>query len=317
MADTSPDSRVVSMLDRRRELKRQRQSHFWKATWRTTATLGFTLGLGWLFNKPGWQITKASQVSISGNTQISSQALETFLPLAFPTSLLRAKPGEIKTMLEQNTHADQVLVNRQLFPPRILVRIQERPPVALTTCPNCLLVVQNPSVPAQPITIGPSDLWLMDDRGIPLPYESYPKLGQSSKAPDLMVTGYLKPLDARQAKVVSLKNIAGHPTLVNVDPILQNGWKSVYGPIHSSPVKIQQIDWQNPSNLTLKTDLGTVQMGPMGSPISEQLIALDRMRALPQTVDPKNIKFINLENPKNPIVELNTVPSPPKEQVVP
>jgi cell division protein FtsQ len=317
MADSSSDTRVVSMLDRRRELKRQRQSQLWKATWRTTATLGFALGLGWLFNKPGWQITKASQVTISGNTQVSTQALETFLPLTFPTSLLRVKPGEIKTMLEQNTHADQVLVNRQLFPPRILVHIQERPIAAITTCLNCLLVAPNLNSPTQPITIGPSDLWLIDNRGIPLPYESYPKLGRTSKAPDLIVTGYLKPLDPKQAKAVSLKNIVGQPTLVALDPNLQNAWKSVYGPIHSSPVKIQQIDWQKPNNLNLKTELGVVQMGPIGSNISEQLLALDRMRALPQTVDSSNIKFINLENPKSPIIELNAAPSPPKPQTNP
>jgi cell division protein FtsQ len=310
MADTPSDSQVVSMSDRRRQLKRQRQSKIWKSTWRTTATLGFALGLGWLFREPGWQITKASQVAIAGNTQVSTQTLETFLPLTFPTSLLRAEPGTIKTMLERNTHADRVSVNRQLFPPRILVQIQERPPVAITPCPNCLLVVQNPAS-SQPITIGPSDLWLIDDRGIPLPYGSYPKLGRTSKAPDLTVTGYLKPLDARQAKAVSLKNTPGQPTLVAVDSDLQKAWTSVYDPIRRSPVKIQQIDWQKPANLNLKTELGTVQMGLVGSNISEQLLALDRMRALPQTVDPKNIKFINLENSKNPIIELNTVPAPP------
>jgi cell division protein FtsQ len=316
MADTPSDTQVISMSDRRRELKRQRQSKLWKATWRTTATLGFTLGLGLLFNKPGWQITKASQVAIAGNTQISTQTLETFLPLTFPTSLLRAQPSTIKTMLEHNTHADRVSVNRQLFPPRILVQIQERPPVALTTCPNCLLVVQNPAS-SQPITVGPSDLWLIDDRGIPLPYGSYPKLGRTSKAPDLTVTGYLKPLDARQAKAVSLKNTPGQPTLVALDANLQKAWTSVYLPIRRSPVKIQQVDWQKPANLNLKTELGTVQMGPVGSNISEQLLALDRMRALPQTVDSKNIKFINLENLKNPVIELNTVPAPPNPQASP
>jgi cell division protein FtsQ len=316
MADTPSDTQVISMSDRRRELKRQRQAKFWKATWRTTATLGITIGLGLLFNKPGWQITKASQVSIVGNTQISTQTLETFLPVTFPTSLLRAQPGTIKTMLERNTHADRVSVNRQLFPPRIRVQIQERPPVAIATCPNCLLVVQNPAS-SQPITIGPSDLWLIDDRGIPLPYGSYPKLGRTSKAPDLSVTGYFKPLDARQAKAVSLKNTPGQPTLVALDADLQKAWTSVYLPIWRSPVKIQQIDWQKPANLNLKTELGTVQMGPASAKISDQLSALDRMRALPQTVDAKNIKFINLENFKNPVIELNTVPAPPTPQANP
>lgn len=314
-AGTYSDTRVVSMIDRRKQLKRQRRSQFLKKTWRTTAILSLTLGLGWLFNKPGWQIKKASQVEISGNSQLSTQTLETFLPLAFPTSLLRVRPADIKTMLEQNTHADEVLVYRQLFPPRIIVRIQERPPVALTTCPNCLLVSQR-SASAQPITIGPADQWLIDDRGIALPSASYPKLGQTLKAPDLVLSGYLKPLDAQRAKAISLKNVAGQPTptLVALDSGTQNEWQALYSPLRSSPVKIQQVDWQKNNNLNLKTELGMVQFGLFSARFSEQLKALDRMRALPQTVDAKNIKFINLENPKNPVVELNKVPPPPKLQ---
>lgn len=315
MGDTYSDTRVVSMLDRRKQLKRQRRNLFWKKTWRTTAILGFALGLGWLFNKPGWQIKQASQVDISGNSQLSIQTIETFLPLTFPTSLLRVRPTDIKTMLEQYTHADEVLVYRQLFPPRIVVRIQERPPVALTACSNCILVSQN-SVFSQPITIGPADQWLIDDRGIVLPYTSYPKLGQTSKAPDLILSGYLRPLEAKRAKAISLKNFAGQPTptLVSLDASTQKEWQALYSPIRSSPVKIQEVDWQNSNRLSLKTELGLVQVGPFSNRFSEQLKALDQMRALPQTVDAKKIKLINLENPKNPIVELNTVPPTPKLQ---
>jgi cell division protein FtsQ len=322
MADTYSDTRVVSMLDRRRQLKRQRRTQFLKKTWRTTAILGLTLGLGWLFNEPGWQIKKASQVEISGNNQLSTQTIETFLPLTFPTSLLRVRPADIKTMLEQNTHADQILVYRQLFPPRIIVKIQERPPVALTNCPNCLLVSQNLGS-AQPITIGPADQWLIDDRGIALPYTSYPKLGQTRTAPDLVLSGYLKPLDAQRAKAISLKNVANQPksilksTLVELDSNTQNEWQALYSPLRSSPVKIQQVDWQKNKALNLKTELGLVQLGPFSSKFSEQLKALDQMRALPQTVEAKNIKFINLENLKNPVVELNKVPQPPTIQEKP
>lgn len=298
------------MLDRRRQLKRQRRSQFWKAAWRTSALLSLTLGLGWFFDRPEWQIQKANQVEILGNSQLSTQSLETFLPLTFPTSLLRVKPAEIKTMLEQNTHADRVSVYRQLFPSRIVVQIQERPPVAIVPCPNCLLVAKNPTSP-QPITLGPANVWLIDERGIPLPSESYPKLGQTSKVPDLTVTSYLKPLDAQQTKAISLKNIPGQPTLVSVDPSIQKEWQALFLPLRRSPVKIQDINWQNPHNLSLKTDLGLVQIGPFSPKILEQLKALDQMRALPQTVDAKKIKLINLENPKNPVVELTTVPLPP------
>jgi cell division protein FtsQ len=315
MADTYSDNRVVS-IDRRKQLKRQRRSQFWKATWRTSAIFSLALGLGWLFKSPGWQVQKASQIKIVGNRQLSTQALETFVPLTFPTSLLRVKPIEIKTMLEQNTHIDQVSVRRQLFPPRIVVQIRERPPVAITTCPSCLLVAKN-SAAAQPITLGPADLWLLDDQGIPLPLESYPKLGQTTKSPELIVSGYLRPLTPQQAKAVSLKNIPGQPTLVTLDPSRQKEWQNLFAPLRSSPVKIQEIDWQNPSNLSLKTELGVVQIGPSSSKILEQLGALDRMRALNQIVDAKKIKLIHLEDPKNPSLEVNPVSSSPQPKANP
>lgn len=308
MADTYSDNRVVS-IDRRKQLKRQRRAQFWKATWRTSAILSVVLGLGWLFKSPGWQVQKASQIKILGNKQLSTQVLETFLPLTFPTSLLRVKPIEIETMLEQNTHVDRVLVRRQLFPPRIVIQIHERPPVAIATCLSCVLVTKQ-SAAAQSITLGPADLWLLDDRGIPLPLESYPTLGQTNKAPEFVVSSYFKPLTPQQAKAISLKNISGSPNLVALDPTRQKEWQNLFAPLRSSPVKIQELDWQNPNNLSLKTELGIVQIGASTAKISEQLGALDRMRALHQTVDPKKIKFINLEDPKNPALEVNLAPSP-------
>ncbi|WP_404786006.1 cell division protein FtsQ/DivIB [Altericista sp. CCNU0014] len=315
MADTYSDNRVVS-IDRRKQLKRQRRSQFWQATWRTSTILGCTLGLGWLFKSPGWQVQKANQIKVLGNRHLTTQTLETFIPLTFPTSLLRVKPMDIKTMLEQNTHVDRVTVRRQLFPPRILVQVHERPPVAIATCRSCLLVGKKNSA-AQPITVGPADLWLLDDRGIPLPFESYPKLGQTDKAPELVVSSYLKPLDAKQAKAVSLKNIPAQTNLVFLDPKRQKEWQNLFEPMRSSPVKIQELDWQNPNNLNLRTELGVVQIGPSSAKISEQLSALDRMRALPQTLDSKKIKYINLEDPKNPVLEVNAVPSSPQPKVMP
>jgi cell division protein FtsQ len=315
MADTYSDNRVVS-IDRRKQLKRQRRSQFWQATWRTSAILSVVLGLGWLFKSPGWQVRKASQIKILGNKQLSTQALETFLPLTFPTSLLRVKPIEIKTMLEQNTHVDQVMVRRQLFPPRIVIQIHERPPVAIATCLSCLLVAQNPTS-AQPITVGPSDLWLLDDQGVPLPLDSYPKLGQTEKAPELVVSSYFKPLTAQQAKAISLKNISGRSNLVALDSTRRKEWQTLFAPLRSSPVKILELDWQNPNNLSLKTELGMVRIGASSAKVTEQLGALDRMRALHQTVDAKKIKFINLEDPKNPSLEVNAAPPSPQPKAKP
>jgi cell division protein FtsQ len=315
MTDTFSDTRVVSILDRRKQLKHQRRSQFLISGWRTCAILSFAMGLGWLFSKPEWQLRKTDQVQILGNNQMSAQTLQAFLPLSFPTSLLRVKPGDIKSSLEKHTHADQVSVKRQLFPPHVAIQLQERSPVALTTCQQCVLVAN--WVEGQPITLGPANLWLLDPQGIPLPYESYPKLRQLSKIPSLTAAHYLKPLDAKMVKKLSLKNLPTNITLVALDTNVQKQWQNAFKAIHRSPLKIQELDWQNPNDLQLKTELGTVRLGPLSSKISDQLKALDKMRALPQTVDLRKIKSIDLENPENPVVELNQSTPSPKPQKLP
>jgi cell division protein FtsQ len=315
MTDTFSDTRVVSILDRRKQLKHQRRSQFLISGWRTCAILSFAAGLGWLFSQPEWQLRKTDQVQILGNNQMSAQTLQAFLPLSFPTSLLRVKPGDIKSSLEQHTHADQVSVKRQLFPPHVSIQIQERPPVALTACQRCVLVAN--WVEGEPITLGPANLWILDPQGIPLPYESYPKLRQLSKIPNLAVAHYLKPLNAKTVKQLSLKTQPPNITLVSLDTNIQKQWQQAFKAIHSNPVKIQELDWQDPNNLQIKTELGTVRLGPFSSKITDQLKALDKMRALPQTVDLKKIKSIDLENPKNPVVELNPSMPSPKPQKSP
>lgn len=306
MADTYSDTNVVSILDRRKQLKQQRRSQFLQSFWRTFAILSGAISLGWLFSRPEWKIQQANQVQIVGNRQISAQTLETFLPLSFPTSLLRINPTALRTALEQHTHVDRVWVTRQLFPPRVVIKVKERPPVALTPCPGCVFVAQEASQKnAQPITLGPADLWLLDSQGIPLPYTSYPSRQQGSKMPKLSVASYLKPLSAETVKQLQAKLPKGQSNFVEIDPAIQAHWKSLYSIVSQSPVKIQEVSWQNPENLQLKTEFGLVRLGPYSPKFAEQLQALDQMRSLPQRLNLQKIRSIDLLEPKKPVIELN------------
>ncbi|MGB8703335.1 MAG: FtsQ-type POTRA domain-containing protein [Thermosynechococcaceae cyanobacterium] len=315
MTDTYSDTRVVSILDRRKQLKRQRRSQFLKSAWRTFASLGLAVGLGWLFSRSEWQIRNASQVQILGNTQLSTQTLETFLPFSFPSSLLRVRPNDIKTDLERHTHVAQVLVSRQLFPPQVLIQVQERVPVALSPCRQCVLVADG--VADAPIIVGPADLWLLDTEGVPLPYGSYPNFQQANKVPTLAVSHYLKPIPPNKAKALKLKSIPAQANLVSIDLQTQSQWKTLFNDLNRSPVKIQELDWQDPRNLVLKTELGVVHLGAFSSKIPEQLRVLDEMRALPQKLPLSNIKFIDLQNPDHPTVEQNPSAPVPKTQDIP
>jgi cell division protein FtsQ len=270
--------------------------------------------MGWLFSKPEWKIRQASQVQILGNDRISTQTIETFLPLSFPTSLLRVQPTAIRTALEQHAHIDKVWVNRQLFPPHVVIKVRERSPVALATCPGCVFVAD---LNSQPVTLGPSNLWLLDERGIPLPYESYPKLQQSNKVPSLTVAGYFRPIAPQKVKQLQAKLPKGQSNFVEVKTEDQSHWSAMYEMMHSSPVKISELNWQDPQNLTLKTEYGMIHLGAFGPNFSKQLQALDRMRSLPERLNLKKIKSIDLVDPKHPVVELNQPTQVPKPKVSP
>ena len=313
MEETYSES-VVSILDRRKQLKRQRRSQFLQAFWRTFAILGSLFFMGWFFSRPEWKIRQASQVQIIGNTQLSTQTLETFLPLSFPSSLLRIQPNAIRAALERHTHVEKVWINRALFPPHITVKVQERSPVALAFCPGCVLVAD---LDARPVPLGPTNLWLLDTQGIPLPYESYPKLQQSGAMPSLTVSGYFNPLAPEKAKLIQAKLPKGLSNIVEVSPETQAHWKSMFEVVRRSPVKISGLDLENSENLTLKTEFGLVHLGPYSPRFAEQLQALDQMRALPQRLNLQKVKSIDLADPKHPVIELNQAVQAPKPQNIP
>jgi cell division protein FtsQ len=87
--------------------------------------------------------------------------------------------------------------------------------------------------------------------------------------------------------------------------------------LRSSPVQVQELNWENPKNLQLKTEFGMIQLGAFGPKFSEQLQSLDQMRSLPQRLNLEKIKSIDLVDPKRPVIELNQPPKALKPQISP
>jgi cell division protein FtsQ len=308
MTQTISETQVVSILDRRKQLKSQRRQRFWQSTWRTTAILGAAVGLGWTLSNPQWQITKAEQIKILGNDRIAKPVLEFFTPLTFPSSLLTVNPHAIRTTLEKNTHLNRVLITRQLFPPQVTIQVQERPPVAIANCRHCVLLVK-PTTNMKPILLGPSDRWLLDEQGIAMPYESYPKLTQDGKMPELLADGYFQELNAADLKSVEIPKSAKNARFVATNTTLQRQWRQILATAQNSPVKVQDVIWENQSTLKLKTSLGLIHLGTYRpKQFAAQLRALDVMRSLPERIDLQRIAYIDLENPDKPVLELKKQP---------
>lgn len=306
MTDSTPEPQIVNIRDRQQQLIRQRKQNFRRGAWRTLVILGMTIGLGWAVCQPEWQIQQSNQVTLTGNKAIDSQTLEHLMVLQFPTSLIRFQPQTLIAQLKNNAHVSHAIVTRKLFPPRVNVVVRELPPVAMTECKGCTLVLK----PGQPdsITLGPANVWLLDQRGVVLPADSYPKLEKAHQLPKLALKGYLQPEANEDASDNTPADSATQ--LVSIDRQKQQQWQQMYTSMETSPVQIKHLNWENPNKLMLQTKLGQIHIGPFSDNFDRQLQALDEMRTLPKSVDPKQIVYIDIQNPESPVLELRKQPQP-------
>jgi cell division protein FtsQ len=277
MTSIAPVSRT-ELSQRRQKLRRQRRVRFFQASWRSLAVLGLAAGAVWVATLPAWVIRRPEQVTIRGNRLISAQTIRTLLPIDYPQSLLKIQPQEVSNALKSRAPIAEATVDRQLFPPSLTVRIQERTPVALTLPPLGTVKLDSASDSDQP--------GLLDESGIWVPLKSYTSLDQSLKLPTLKITG----------KVNQYRPY----------------WPQLYQAIHRSAVTISEVNLDDPSNLILKTELGSVHFGLYSANFTNQLKALDQLRKLPTRVNPNQIAYIDLKDPQSPSVQMINPKSPVK-----
>ena len=124
-----------------------------------------------------------------------------------------------------------------------------------------------------------SPVQLLDATGVLIPLEKYTLLNPKFKQPSLKVVG--SPEQYRSY------------------------WSQLYPSLSQSYVKIMEVDWQDTTNIILKTELGSVHLGTLSSQLNQQIKVLAQMRYLSAKVDFSQIKYIDLENPASPLVHLN------------
>lgn len=252
------------LTSRRKKLRRARRIKSFQSLWRTLFVGGMATGLVWAITLPDWVIRSPRQIVIEGNHFLSAKAIRSLLPLSYPQSILQVQPQAIAKSLEAQGPIAKATVSRQLLPPGLTIQVKERKPVAIAKPPT------NPN--------SNTDIGFVDEQGVWMPNTSYTELEPNLELPTLKVIG---------------QNEQYRPY-----------WSEVYQALSRSAVQVFEIDWQNPSNLILKTDLGNVHFGPYSSRFSEQLGILDRMRELPTHVNPSKIAYIDLKNPDFPAIQM-------------
>ncbi|MGB3536021.1 MAG: FtsQ-type POTRA domain-containing protein [Microcoleaceae cyanobacterium] len=252
---------------RRQQLRRQRQLKLIQVIWQTLAVSGLTGGLFWIIHQPVWLIRQPEQIQVQGNYILSNSGIKSLLPLSYPQPLWQVQPKALEETLESESAIAMARITRQLFPPSLTVEVRERRPVAIAQ-PAATVA---PRVQAQ--LVG----WLDADGGW-MPLESYTELERTRQLPSLKIIG-------------------------NLEQYRPN-WPPVYQAISRSPVAIEEINWQDPANIILKTEIGIIHLGPYTPRFSEQLQAIDRLRQLPEQLNLATIDYIDLKNPTSPLIQV-------------
>lgn len=262
----------AELTTRRKKLRRARRIKSFQTIWRSLLVGGMASGLVWALTLPDWVIRQPEQVVIEGNHLLTAKAIRALLPLSYPQSILRVQPQALTHSLEAQAPIAKAIVSRQLLPPGLTIQIKERKPVAIAT--------QNTKSVDATQSVG-----LLDEQGVWIPRSSYTKLEQNLELPLLKVIG---------------STAQYHPY-----------WSEVYQAVSHSPVKVFEIDWRDPMNIILKTELGNVYCGSYSSRFTEQLRILDQMRELPSHIQQSQIAYIDLKNPDLPAIQMKKSNDPP------
>jgi cell division protein FtsQ len=279
----------IELTQRRQKLRQQRRVRILQTSWRNVAIGGLAGGSVWIATLPNWVIRNPDQVTIQGNQFIPAQTIRSLLPISYPQSLLRLEPQTIVRELKSKAPLSEVTINRHLFPPELVVQVKERYPVAIAfltpaDAQSLSSRLSKPSLTKSSST--PSSIGLLDDSGMWIPLQRFTAIDRSLKLPDLKVIG-------QQAQ--------HYPY-----------WPGLYQAVHRSPVKVLEINLQNPANVILKTEMGMVHFGSYSSQFTYQLNVLDRMRKLPTRLNLDQIAYIDLRNPETPIVQMIPSKNPVK-----
>jgi cell division protein FtsQ len=268
---------------RRNQLRRQRRLKLLQGIWQTLAVSSFAGGLLWGLSQPIWLITKPEQVKVEGNQWLSDRAVMNALPLSYPQSVWGIQPQALAQKLESTGPIAKAKVIRHLFPPSLTLEVEERLPVAIA----------QPGAGSARTQGNQATGWI-DANGGWMSLESYTA---DKRSRPVSVNGSKQSVDQLQRSMPTLKVIGRFE-------LYRKSWPKFYSVLSRSAVKVFEVDWQNPGNLILKTELGVVHLGPYSSRMVEQLTALDKMRQLPKQLDISQIAYIDLQNPASPMIHI-------------
>ncbi|NET49164.1 MAG: FtsQ-type POTRA domain-containing protein, partial [Merismopedia sp. SIO2A8] len=271
-----------TLYKRRQQLRQQRRWNAIRTLWQFFIVASLAGGTGWLMSRPGWIIHDSSAIEIEGTFFLAPDMVRSQLPIDYPKSLVAIPTDQLEAHLKSLDPIADVVIHRQLFPPRLTVQLQEHHPVALLV--------------GNSYTERDSQLYQIPQ--------------QQSSPFDLDVTGFIDangtwlPLTSYQNNTDT--TVEELPTLriIGMRRSYREQWSTLYQQIQQSPVTVTEINWQQIDNLILKTEIGTTYHGPyLPTAFAQQLQTIDQMRSETSQLDPSRVRYIDLRSAETPLIQ--------------
>jgi cell division protein FtsQ len=119
------------LKEHRADRRSARRKQLGKSLWQFLVITSLATGLAYSVRLPYWSITESSQVEVVGNQLLTEAQVKKLLQLDYPQSLWRLPLGQLRQRLRQTPPLQEATLTRQVFPPRLLVKIGERQPVVI------------------------------------------------------------------------------------------------------------------------------------------------------------------------------------------
>jgi cell division protein FtsQ len=256
MADATSVSRT-QLKSRRQQLQNRRRIKGFKSLWRFVATACLAGGTIWLGTLPQWTMGKHSPLEITGNRLLGSEQIRQWLPLKNSQAVWQLSAQTLVARLEATPPIASAQITRQILPPKLVVEVRERQPVAIAFAAN--------------------EMGYLDEEGTFIP-QSYYLQKKTLSATPLKIIGYRE--------------------------LYRQQWQQLYPSLMGASMKITEVDWRNPGNLIVKTELGQIHLGSNLALVSQQLGVLAKMRGLSSQVSRDRLIYIDLSNPNSPTIEI-------------
>jgi len=124
------------MVTRRQKFRREQRKIRLLGLWRFCLAMLFAGLIGWGSQQPLWQLKATDQIQIVGNQHLDKRQIYQALQLPLPSEILAIAPDRLQKVLLSVLPLRSAAVHRQLFPPALLIEIDERQPVAFAPMPN-------------------------------------------------------------------------------------------------------------------------------------------------------------------------------------